>query len=210
MRAQWPEISGDLPTSPSQARATTLLWALALTTCFFSSPAWFLPDQLLGITVREKISSPSQLETLCFIARKETAEELSLNGPLLAWQKPQEGMPCIPGDRRGRQPKDPAKVHRLLLAMKNPCLGDAQTDGKMDVSSYANTIPVPTCVVHGSYSCTRGQAERGIWGTQAEMGLSSWNPRDVGLFFFFFLNMTMWRVVGESTLIETAHPGQPP
>lgn len=87
VRGQWPEISGDLPTSPSQARAMTLLWALALTTCFFSSPAWFLPDQFLGITAREKISSPGRLEIFCFIARKETAVELSLNGPLLAWQQ---------------------------------------------------------------------------------------------------------------------------
>ena len=101
--------------------------------------------------------------------------------------KPQERMPHIPGDRRGRQPKDPAEVHRLLLAMRNPCLGDAQTDGKMDVSSYANTIPVPACVVHGSYFRTRGQAEGGVWAAHAEMGLSSWNPRDVGLILFLFL-----------------------
>ena len=85
VRGQWPEISSDPPTSPSQA--VIPLWAPTLTTCFFSSPAWFLPDQFLGITVREKIPSPSQLETFCLVAGKETAVELSLNDPLLAWQQ---------------------------------------------------------------------------------------------------------------------------
>ena len=38
-----------------------------------------------------------------------------------------------------------------------------------------------------SNSHTRGQAEKGIWGAQAVMGLSSWTPRDVGLLLLLLL-----------------------